>query len=101
MQITEDVHHYNSLINTATYKLKDPLLSEGEKGELRAQLVSYTKNDDSLYLQWYIHVWCVTDTGTSFSLYTEVAIVEEGSVLYTNCSLGPECLAFIAVGVST
>ncbi len=42
MQITEDVHHNNSLINTATYKLQDPLLSEGEKGELRAQLVSYS-----------------------------------------------------------
>ncbi len=43
MQITEDVHHHNSLVNTATSRLKDPLLSEGEKGELRAQLVSYSE----------------------------------------------------------
>ncbi|XP_064404308.1 uncharacterized protein LOC135349681 isoform X3 [Halichondria panicea] len=47
-EITEDVHHYNSLINTATYKLKDPLLSEGEKGELRAQLREYEQNIESL-----------------------------------------------------
>ncbi len=37
----------------------------------------------------------------SACMYRGIAIVEEGPVLYTNCSLGPGCLAFIAVGVST